>query len=561
MFKLPQRLRPLIEAVFGTALDEVRLHISDRPSLIGARAFAQGDDIHVAPQFYDTESRAGVALLGHELAHVIQQRAGRVAGRGELIVEDAQLETEADWGGRCLAEAVESGRWLLGPVFAPVKRRATGAGGVIQCIMTYEEFKAASSAPGPRNKIVPVDEAVKRYNSLIKAKPVDWDALYNQSKTIRTACTTYTGLRPNSGRQAGVDELMRQIAAEEAILSCMDNYKSSKDLGEKWDRVENAHETFLRVRDRVKKVAGIPNVFDILSTERTSLADQIKASPIGSAIVMGDIQELKLIAASADTPDVLKAVIREVTASQNTQQLDYSFNSPSAKYNITRGSTRKYTLNHMIEQSEGKKFRLGSLLHELTHVSIAETFGNSVIMLACPPEASDDEMMQLVRLRKASILNMLALVEQAATAQPGGSADVDALSERQKKELRDKLNYVLDQNQTDKYLNLLRGFGKVTTVDQRMKDKQVALADRVRQLIGEGLRNELTEYDPVINQATLWCHLWRLHPRNSAYAALRNLAQLAASYRAAAKGRRKKIVSPLTQVAVDRKPGRRLSIG
>jgi hypothetical protein len=152
-------------------------------------------------------------------------------------------------------------------------------------------------------------------------------------------------------------------------------------------------------------------------------------------------------------------------------------------------------------------------------------------------------------------------VEKAATAQPGGAADVDALSERQKKEFRDKFNYVLDQNQTDKYLNLLRGFAKVTTVDQRMKDKQVALADRVRVLIGEGLRNELTEYDPVINQATLWCHLWRLHPRNAVYATLRNLAQLAANYRASAKGRRKKIVSPLTKVAVDRKPGRRLSIG
>ena len=59
----------------------------------------------------------------------------------------------------------------------------------------------------------------------------------------------------------------------------------------------------------------------------------------------------------------------------------------------------------------------------------------------------------------------------------------------------------------------------------------------------------------------LWCHLWRLDLNNATYATIRNLARIAATYRQSAVGRRKQIVSPLTQIAVDRNKGRRMSIG
>jgi hypothetical protein len=47
---------------------------------------------------YDVQSRSGQQLLAHELAHVLQQRAGRVhhpAGNGWAIVRDDALEAEA----------------------------------------------------------------------------------------------------------------------------------------------------------------------------------------------------------------------------------------------------------------------------------------------------------------------------------------------------------------------------------------------------------------------------------------------------------------------------------
>ena len=67
----------------------------------GAQAFTRGSEIHFAPGSYQPGSQAGQELLGHELAHVVQQRQGRVSattalGKGMAMNDDASLEREAD---------------------------------------------------------------------------------------------------------------------------------------------------------------------------------------------------------------------------------------------------------------------------------------------------------------------------------------------------------------------------------------------------------------------------------------------------------------------------------
>src|SRR5258706_196915 len=75
---------------------------------------------------YQPNSEAGQALIGHELAHVVQQRGGRVSasgqGKGAPIVDDHALEREADEQG---AKAARGER---------VDARAVGGvgGGVVQ---------------------------------------------------------------------------------------------------------------------------------------------------------------------------------------------------------------------------------------------------------------------------------------------------------------------------------------------------------------------------------------------------------------------------------------------
>jgi hypothetical protein len=96
---LPTDVRAEMEGAFGAELSDVRVHQSGAAEQLGARAFTEGSDVHMAPGQYDPTSKSGKQLLGHELTHVVQQRAGRVTarqGKGAAINDDAALEGEAD---------------------------------------------------------------------------------------------------------------------------------------------------------------------------------------------------------------------------------------------------------------------------------------------------------------------------------------------------------------------------------------------------------------------------------------------------------------------------------
>ncbi len=96
---LPEPTRRQMEAAFGEDLSHVRVHEGGHAESLDAVAYTQGHHIHFAPGRYSPRTRDGQRLLGHELAHVVQQRAGRVAlpqGAGAPINGDPHLEAEAD---------------------------------------------------------------------------------------------------------------------------------------------------------------------------------------------------------------------------------------------------------------------------------------------------------------------------------------------------------------------------------------------------------------------------------------------------------------------------------
>jgi hypothetical protein len=99
---LPGGVRTRMEASFGADFSAVRVHEGARASAMGALGYTQGTDLHFAPGQYQPETQSGQELLGHELAHVVQQRAGRVdapQGKGTPVNADPSLEREADEAG------------------------------------------------------------------------------------------------------------------------------------------------------------------------------------------------------------------------------------------------------------------------------------------------------------------------------------------------------------------------------------------------------------------------------------------------------------------------------
>ena len=105
---LPEPIQKKMESFFNTSFADVRVHVGHEAPSIGALAFTHGTDLYFAPGQYNPQSTQGQQLLGHELTHVVQQRAGRVRnplGAGVAVVQDPALEAEAERMGMRAASA------------------------------------------------------------------------------------------------------------------------------------------------------------------------------------------------------------------------------------------------------------------------------------------------------------------------------------------------------------------------------------------------------------------------------------------------------------------------
>lgn len=105
---VPDGIRGQMEEATGTDLSGVRVHQDQESDILNrqmtAKAFTTGSDIFLRSDASTSDSR----LMGHELAHVVQQSSGRTAAGGAMSAGAANdpLEHEADQ----LADSVLSGR-------------------------------------------------------------------------------------------------------------------------------------------------------------------------------------------------------------------------------------------------------------------------------------------------------------------------------------------------------------------------------------------------------------------------------------------------------------------
>jgi Domain of unknown function (DUF4157) len=154
------RLRAKLEHALSADFSNVRVRTgSERAGRLGAIAFTQGSEIHVAPGQWSPETLKGQKLLGHELGHVLQQRSGRVMPTVELAGEklnaDPALEQEADALGKRVAQEgghLQSDSALLS---ACASTPAT-ASATLQCIpdpRAQEAERAATEMWGLLNDI------------------------------------------------------------------------------------------------------------------------------------------------------------------------------------------------------------------------------------------------------------------------------------------------------------------------------------------------------------------------------------------------------------------------
>lgn len=98
---MPDEVKAGMEATFNADFSHVTVHPnSSKAPEVGALAFTQGSDIHFGPGQFKPGTSSGRELLGHELAHVVQQSQGRVHPTTEIsgmpVNDNPRLEQEAD---------------------------------------------------------------------------------------------------------------------------------------------------------------------------------------------------------------------------------------------------------------------------------------------------------------------------------------------------------------------------------------------------------------------------------------------------------------------------------
>jgi len=133
---LPDTLKAGVERLSGIDMSEVRVHYnSDKPAQLGALAYTQGKDIHVA---------AGQERhLPHEAWHVVQQARQQVQPtvqtKGAAVNDEPGLENEASEKGRQSLKEGENAEILGFGSIAQDSYKAAGGAEVIQKMNNGEE--------------------------------------------------------------------------------------------------------------------------------------------------------------------------------------------------------------------------------------------------------------------------------------------------------------------------------------------------------------------------------------------------------------------------------------
>lgn len=109
---MPDDVKGGMEQAMGADFSDVRIHAnSSKAPEVNALAYTQGNDIHFAPGQFKPDTNSGQELLGHELAHVEQQKQGRVQATTEVngmpVNDDHGLEAEADRMGASAASQLK----------------------------------------------------------------------------------------------------------------------------------------------------------------------------------------------------------------------------------------------------------------------------------------------------------------------------------------------------------------------------------------------------------------------------------------------------------------------
>ena len=392
----------------------------------------------------------------------------------------------------------------------------------VQRIWSERQFKEASAAEdeaeSKRKKVLPVEAALKTFQTTAKD---NWPACVAALQLVVTECTTYLGLYFRSNvRKAAVKQLKGQAAAEATLFGGIIAANGQAYAAKMTALLKVNDDSVAFKNTGLLMGAAAVEVDRIIRgmIESHDLVDQQGLRQVMDA----EIQRLRDIAADETTPEIVRDVILENLAHIDDVHLQEG--KPGAKMAKPEETDKKYVVNHALVQAEGSTERLGSLMHELTHVTTGETFDNAPLFLVFQRGKQTDpgEVIKIKTLAKARNKGLLDII---------AAADGDAaLTANQKTMIKMKCDYA-NKPMLEQYLGTMKE--KLGGADSPEWKSLKAFSNdpEINKFTGT-----LIEYDSVVNQILMYLFDWKVKPTAATWALVVRLATEAKQFRDGAKG-------------------------
>lgn len=185
---LPSNLQTTMETSFGQDFSKVSIHTNSQKAVqMNARAYTQDEQVHFAPGEFNPNSTKGKNLIGHELTHVVQQRAGvvkptKVLQKGVAVNDNKSLENEADTLGKKAVQGETISKYR--GASAQSSKVSTQATRDSEGNLTKQLTSALSPVQKKQTGIVQYTLATDITNSLSVTEPIHFEGVID---TIRNA--------------------------------------------------------------------------------------------------------------------------------------------------------------------------------------------------------------------------------------------------------------------------------------------------------------------------------------------------------------------------------------
>jgi hypothetical protein len=351
-----------------------------------------------------------------------------------------------------------------------------------------------------RNKVKGVDNALTAYVAADLTNPA---AKLQMLDDLIQSCSTYLARPADSAkRQVGVNLLKNQAIAERPFVARA--AYAGPGLTGITELTAVQDEVVVEAR-KGRPLAALNNqLAEVIANRVNQLSP-----PDKKAFMAQDVHTLTNMANDASLPAVTRRMLQEIVA--NVGKVDLTTGPAGAGF-VPPGhpSGKTYFAMNNAKRTQGTPERLAALTHELTHISVSESYKNSKMMWSFMLGRPDTSVKRLSDRRVDQLDRLLGLVPA-----------IPNLLDPQRNLLTSQLTYAKRPN---------------LQADQNaLTDDEKAAYTHLEQ---SGVNwSALVEFDTNVNQCLLLVGQWGVPPAEPFYALLQQVAQEAYLQRQAARKR------------------------